>query len=404
MPSPARSRPFRRVAVVACAFAACGVLPGAIGSAAPVPAAPWVGAATDPAVRVAGLTAAARRAQARLGVATARVTQVRSALATAEAQLAEAAARTDAASRAAAAARAEAERARRQVEVVAAAAYREGAGGSALARLLSSDSITQLTYRRELVGRVAAERRTVIRRSRRAEVAARAAEATARATRDALAGRVAALRDALGDAEAAHAAALETAARTELWLSRWQAVAWGSATSILGVPALGAEEMAAWFRAGGRRSRATVPIEELAALFVDEGRAAFVRGDIAFAQSILETGWFRFPDGGQVRPDDNNFAGIGACDSCTRGRIYPDARTGVRAQMQLLRVYADANLRNGDLNPPAVDPRLDRHHLKGRVTSWAGLSGTWATAAGYGERILGIYFQMLAWLTDRAGL
>ena len=62
------------------------------------------------------------------------------------------------------------------------------------------------------------------------------------------------------------------------------------------------------------------------------------------------------------------------------------------------------NLTNAALNPPAVNPKLDRHHLKGEVTTWAGLTGTWATARTYGDRILEIYAEILAWLTDRADI
>jgi hypothetical protein len=51
-----------------------------------------------------------------------------------------------------------------------------------------------------------------------------------------------------------------------------------------------------------------------------------------------------------------------------------------------------------------VNPRLDTHFLKGRVPTWGGLTRTWATASGYGDRIIEIYCEMLAWLTDRAGL
>lgn len=54
------------------------------------------------------------------------------------------------------------------------------------------------------------------------------------------------------------------------------------------------------------------------------------------------------------------------------------------------------------LNPPAVNPKLDRHHLKGKVPTWAGLTGTWATARTYGDRIIAIYSEILAWLTDQA--
>ena len=45
----------------------------------------------------------------------------------------------------------------------------------------------------------------------------------------------------------------------------------------------------------------------------------FCAAIVAFAQSILETGYFSFPGGGQLVPSDNNFAGIGACDSCAAG-------------------------------------------------------------------------------------
>ena len=91
-----------------------------------------------------------------------------------------------------------------------------------------------------------------------------------------------------------------------------------------------------------------------------------------------------------------------ACDSCPRGTPFPDARTGVRAQMQQLRVYADARLTNSQLTPAAVNPKLDQHSLKGQVTTWNGLTHTWATADAYGDRILEIYEQILGWLTDRA--
>ena len=188
------------------------------------------------------------------------------------------------------------------------------------------------------------------------------------------------------------------------WVTRWEAIATGVNTTIMGPTLVSAEELTAWFAGTRRHARTTVPIEELTTDYVEEGKAAGVRGDIAFAQSILETGSFFFPDSGMVRTTDNNFAGIGACDSCASGRGYPDARTGVRAQMQLLRVYADPKLTNAQLNPPAVDPKLDRHFLKGKVPTWGGLTHTWATANAYGDRILRLYETILAWNMDRANL
>jgi hypothetical protein len=42
-------------------------------------------------------------------------------------------------------------------------------------------------------------------------------------------------------------------------------------------------------------------------------------GHIAFAQSIIETGFFTFPTGGHLLGTDDNFAGIGACDRYAHG-------------------------------------------------------------------------------------
>ena len=64
---------------------------------------------------------------------------------------------------------------------------------------------------------------------------------------------------------------------------------------------------------------ALTPAHFILPMFVTEGNRYNVRGDIAFAQSIVETAWFFYPDYGQVHANDNNFSGIGACDSCGTG-------------------------------------------------------------------------------------
>ena len=59
-----------------------------------------------------------------------------------------------------------------------------------------------------------------------------------------------------------------------------------------------AAQLVAWFNERTPRPsgayRATVPVETLARIFVEEGAIEGVTGDVAFAQSIVETGWFRF--------------------------------------------------------------------------------------------------------------
>ena len=82
-----------------------------------------------------------------------------------------------------------------------------------------------------------------------------------------------------------------------------------------------------------------------------------MRGDIAFVQSMLETGWFGFA-GSQIPPDANNYAGIYAFDGRTGARRTARTATpspsrcmgtpqhGVLVQIQLLRSYADPTTKN----------------------------------------------------------
>jgi hypothetical protein len=164
---------------------------------------------------------------------------------------------------------------------------------------------------------------------------------------------------------------------------------------------LTAPQLVAWFN--GRTPQpsgtyaATVPVETLAAIFVDEGAAEGVTGDVAFMQSIVETGWFRFT--GSVPASYNNFAGIGATDSNPAPARFPDARTGVRAQIQHLRAYADPGATTCTVPPlanPCVDPRFDLVTPKGRAPTWNQMgNGNWATASSYATSILTLYEEAL---------
>ncbi|HLY82904.1 MAG TPA: glucosaminidase domain-containing protein [Acidimicrobiales bacterium] len=166
-----------------------------------------------------------------------------------------------------------------------------------------------------------------------------------------------------------------------------------SGLSVLGPPALSATELAAWFASTGRTANITVPLATLAALYQTNGAVYGVRDDIAFTQSIIETGYFGFPSGGQVRPTDNNFAGIGACDTCSSGRSFPDASTGVAAQLQLLHNYASPVAALGPLGL-TVGPT-------GCCPTWMALTGVWATASNYGYAILTLYKHIVEWVLPR---
>jgi hypothetical protein len=183
---------------------------------------------------------------------------------------------------------------------------------------------------------------------------------------------------------------------TVLGIMQFEKAATSASSPILGPSLLSAQQLADFVRASGYHPRITVPLDELARDYIKEGAAAGVRGDVAFAQSILETAWFTFPGGGQVLIHDNNFAGIGACDSCKHGFSFPSAQIGVRAQMQALRIYVDPNLKINTLKDPLVMPKMLKLGFRGKVQTWWDLWGTWATGAFYGQRVYDIYERMVA--------
>ena len=83
-----------------------------------------------------------------------------------------------------------------------------------------------------------------------------------------------------------------------------------------------------------------VNAEQLAQLYISEGEAEGVRGDLAFCQSCLETGNFTF-QGSAVTLDQNNFAGIGVTQNGMKGNSWATPQLGIRAQIQHLKAYAN---------------------------------------------------------------
>lgn len=183
-----------------------------------------------------------------------------------------------------------------------------------------------------------------------------------------------------------------------------------------GVPMMGQSRLTAGDLVAFYRSHAPASLpyraegatlEQLAQMFVDEGNRYAVRGDIAFAQSIVETGWFNFPDYGIVKPWNNNFAGIGACNSCGNGFQFSTALSGVRAQIQLLRNYADILSRTTTIpdapvpelwgsNPTTAAYNFDHFFAKGRAPLWNDMgNGNWASAPNYATVVLQVYNDML---------
>jgi len=171
--------------------------------------------------------------------------------------------------------------------------------------------------------------------------------------------------------------------------------------TVMGPNRANAMPLVKWFRGRSPQPsgtyKATVPIETLAQLFVEEGRAEGVRGDVAFIQSIVETGWFRF--GSAVPGSYNNFSGLGATDSGGAPARFASARLGVRAQIQHLRAYADKTATKCAVPPlhyPCVDPRFHLVSPKGKAPTWNMFgNGNWATDPKYASKILSLYNEML---------
>jgi Mannosyl-glycoprotein endo-beta-N-acetylglucosaminidase len=167
----------------------------------------------------------------------------------------------------------------------------------------------------------------------------------------------------------------------------------GAPVPVMGQSDLTAAQMAAYFLVHKPPGSPclTVSVEELTADFQWHGNAENVRGDIAFAQSIIETGWFRY--GGSVQCEQNNYGGF-------LGKSFPDAETGVRAQIQHLRAYADPSATSCSQPPlatPCADPVFSSVNPKGKAPNWNDMgNGNWAAASDYAGKVLTVYNDMRA--------
>lgn len=162
--------------------------------------------------------------------------------------------------------------------------------------------------------------------------------------------------------------------------------------SVLGTPRLTAKQMADYAERKSAPWVLPVSREQLAQWYLEEGIAEGVRGDIAFSQATLESGWFLFR-GSMLDKTQNNFAGIGACDSCKDGESFDSVHNGVRAHIQMIRTYADPDYSSKKTAHPPVG-RIDTNVVKGCCLTWGELGKRWASAPGYGLRVVRMYNDM----------
>ena len=135
---------------------------------------------------------------------------------------------------------------------------------------------------------------------------------------------------------------------------------------------------------------------DMVPLYLSEGEAEGVRGDVAFAQSCLETGNFGF-SGSAVSLGQNNFCGMGVTENGMNGNSFDTAQLGIRAQIQHLKAYACTE----KLVNENVDPRF-KYVARGVApyVEWLGIQENpqgkgWAAGAGYGGKIVAILKDMI---------
>ena len=134
----------------------------------------------------------------------------------------------------------------------------------------------------------------------------------------------------------------------------------------------------------------SVPVE-----YMRHGEKLGIRWDYAFYQMILETGALSYRNGsryGDVKPTQNNFAGLGATGRGEPGESFKDVPTGVRAHLEHLLLYSGERLEN-----PTAE-RTRKVQEWGVLTSWharfdrpitfGDLAAKWAPGSGSYSRML----------------
>jgi N-acetylmuramoyl-L-alanine amidase/LysM repeat protein len=168
-------------------------------------------------------------------------------------------------------------------------------------------------------------------------------------------------------------------------------------TPILGKPVLTAAQLDTF----ARKVNSNAP--KVAEYYVNIGKEWGIRGDLAFLQAIKETGYFRY--GGDVKPEQNNYCGLGTVGGGVAGASFPTPRQGVIAHLQHLWAYATTKAL--PTTEPLLDPRFGLV-TKGVAPTFEQLAGRWAVpgfsktkyssmeeaykaSATYGQEILALF-------------
>ena len=131
---------------------------------------------------------------------------------------------------------------------------------------------------------------------------------------------------------------------------------------------------------------------DIAKLYKEHGEKLQIRWDYAFYQMILETNYLKFVNGkgqGDVKPSQNNFAGIGTTGGGVPGDGFPDVSTGVLAQMQHLVAYSGEHVEApvARRTREKQDEIVQKSKALGRPPTFKDLTRRWAADGRYGSSI-----------------
>ncbi len=134
-------------------------------------------------------------------------------------------------------------------------------------------------------------------------------------------------------------------------------------------------------------------IGEIVTLYWEEAEREGIRPDMALAQALVETGYFRF--GGDVQAWQHNFCGLGTTGGGVKGAAFKTPREGVRAHIQHLVAYSSHAKPKTALLDPRYDAARRLRTQNGLITKWSGLNWTWAMGGEYAEKIFTAQQKML---------
>ncbi len=162
-----------------------------------------------------------------------------------------------------------------------------------------------------------------------------------------------------------------------------------STTSIMSKGTLRREQMISYL-IKKNPSKSQEYVERFIDFILEESAIEGVNADILFSQIMHETGFLKF--GGDVKEEQNNFAGLGATGNGVSGESFPSIQIGIRAVVQHLKAYASTE----PLILECVDTRF-KYVERGSAlyVEHLGIQENpkgkgWAASYGYGYKILKI--------------